>query len=113
MRRYFIPMTLIALAGCDMPVPDMRPAQTTAAAAPVVAAPAPVATPMSAKERFVSAAVANGCEVNEANSATILAGATLSVEDLARIMSELKAEGRGEIAADGRSFRITSDGCTA
>ena len=113
MRRFTIPMTLIALAACDMPVPDMRPSAPVAAAPAAIEAPAPVATPMSAKERFVSAAVANGCVVNESNSATILAGATLSVEDLARIMSELKAEGRGEIAADGRSFRITSDGCTA
>jgi hypothetical protein len=77
------------------------------------AMPAPIsqAVPQSAKQRFINAAAANGCIVNEANSALIIASATLSVEDLGRVMTELRAEGGGQIAADGRSFRVTSGAC--
>jgi hypothetical protein len=70
-----------------------------------------VAAPLSAKERFVATTAANGCELNSTNSSVIMAGATVSVEDLARIMTELRAEGRGEIAADGTSFRLTTGLC--
>ncbi len=94
-------LPILALSACATAVPVSAPA-------PEAAAPA---TPNSAKARFVAAAEANGCVVNEATSPAILAGATLSVEDLARIMTELRAEGRGEIAADGRSFRVTTGAC--
>lgn len=112
MIRMMIPVAFVAIAGCDMAMPDFRPSAETATPA-AAAVPAPAAAPQSAKERFVSAAVANGCVVDESNSAQILAGATLSVEDLARIMTELKTEGRGVIAPDGTSFRVVSDGCAA
>lgn len=76
-----------------------------------IPAPVPQVMPLSAKQRFINAAAANGCTVNETNSATILASATLSVDDLGRVMSELRAEGGGQIAADGKSFRVTTGAC--
>ena len=94
-------LPILALSACVSTV--SVPATAPEAVAPV--------TPNSAKARFVAAAEANGCVVNEATSPAILAGATLSVEDLARIMTELRAEGRGEIAADGRSFLVTTGAC--
>ncbi|SFS06682.1 hypothetical protein [Yoonia litorea] len=111
MRYALIPLSFVALSACSLEIPDFRNGMEAAPAA--VEVPEVPVAPQSAKERFVSAAVANGCVVDETNSATILAGATLTVEDLARIMTELKNEGRGEIAADGQSFRVISDGCTA
>ncbi|PUB19073.1 hypothetical protein DFP92_101664 [Yoonia sediminilitoris] len=54
---------------------------------------------------------ANGCEVNASNSAVILAGATLSQQDLARILQELKDEGRGSVAPDGTGFRVNTGAC--
>lgn len=94
----------VTLAACAAPMPGMAPAP----AAPEAAAPA---TPQTAKERFVVAAEANGCVVNESTAPAILSGATLSAQDLARIMDELRTEGRGEISPDGQSFRVTSGAC--
>lgn len=90
----------LALSACALPATDQ--------AEP---APEPMTNPQSAKERFVRAVEREGCVVNERNSASILAGATLSVEELGRIMSELRAEGRGDIAANGQAFRITTGAC--
>ena len=97
----------VALSACSLTIPDFR-------SGPIVALPAPAAAPaipQSATERFIAVAASNGCEVNQTNSAAILAGATLSRDDLARIMTELKADGRGEIAADGTSFRVMAGAC--
>lgn len=73
--------------------------------------PPPTINPGSAKDRFIAAVTANGCELTTANTQTVLASATLSQQDMARIMTELRAEGRGEIGADGRSFRVTTGAC--
>lgn len=105
MIRKLTLLSFVAVAACAVPIPVQTPVP-----APVIA-PQPAPIPGSAKERFVQAAEANGCEVNKQNSAAILTDATLSVDDLARIMTELKTEGRGEIAADGQSFRITTGVC--
>jgi hypothetical protein len=67
--------------------------------------------PQSAEARFITAAAANGCVVNETTSPAILNQAILSVDDLARVMTEMRAQGRGNIAADGQSFRVTSGAC--
>ena len=107
-RRMIRKLALLCFVGataCSVAPPIIFP---TPQATPT---PVPQVMPQSAKQRFINAAAANGCIVNETNSATILASATLSVEDLARVMSELRAEGGGEIAADGRSFRVTTGAC--
>ncbi len=99
-----LPVLAIAtLSACTIPI-TTRPPMTTP--------PPPVTVnPQSAKERFVQAAEANGCVVNAQTAPVILADATLSQEDLARIMTELKAEGRGGVAADGQSFTVTTGAC--
>lgn len=110
MKRKLIGLSFVVLSACTggtFQVPDFRP-DTTPAPAPVIA---PVVNPLSAKERFVTTVEQNGCVVNESNSSIVLADATLSVEDLGRIMNELKAEGRGQVAADQRSFEIISAKC--
>ena len=101
----FAGLSLVLVAACDMP--QMPMASTDAADTTPVAA----AAPMTAKERFVASAESNGCVVSEATAPAILSGATLSEEDLARIMTELISEGRGNIAADGKSFVVVSDNC--
>ena len=109
MTRNLTILGFVALSACAVPIPDLRGTPTPAVApAPEVVAPV---TPLSAKERFVSLAEVNGCVVNADNSADILTGATLSQEDLARILSELQAEGRGRVAPDGQSFIVTAGAC--
>ncbi len=108
MYRKLIVLSFLMAAGCSIAVPDFR---TGPVAVPTPPPPAPIAMPRSAKERFIATTAANGCVVNSANSSAILTGATLSVDDLARIMSELKADGGGRIADDGASFRLTTGAC--
>ncbi len=99
-------MTLVAclaLSACAVPivVPLPAPAPT-----PI---PEPIEAPLSAKERFVTSVASNGCALTSANSDLVMADAVLSREDLARVMTELSAEGRGQI--DGQTFRVTSGVC--
>jgi len=96
--------SLFALSACAMPIVMPLPVMTPA--------PAPMMEmPQSAKERFVTSVAANGCALTGANTDKIMADAVLSREDLARVMTELRAEGRGEI--DGQSFRVTSGVCAS
>lgn len=104
-------IALFALSACAYPIGMPAPA---APPRPVVMAPPPPppsVNPGSSKDRFIAAVTDNGCELTPDNTSAILASATLSQQDLARIMTELRTEGRGEIAPDGRSFRITSGAC--
>jgi hypothetical protein len=105
MFRKLTVLCFVALSACSLTIPDFRPA---AAVAPQPPAPA---IPRSATERFIASAASNGCEVNQTNSAAILADATLSVDDLARIMTEMRADGRGRIADNGSSFLVTTGAC--
>ncbi|MCK0094918.1 hypothetical protein MWU60_05005 [Yoonia sp. F2084L] len=95
-------LTLVAFVGlsaCAVPI-----------AVPVpTPAPTPMVVPQSAKERFVSSVAANGCALTSANTDVIMADAVLSRQDMARVMTELRSEGRGEI--DGATFRITGGAC--
>ncbi|EBA11490.1 hypothetical protein [Roseobacter sp. CCS2] len=97
-------MTIVAcltLSACAVPI--MVPAPAPAPD------PEPIDAPQSAKARFVTSVAANGCALTSANTDVIMADAVLSREDLARVMTELRAEGRGEI--DGAAFRVTSGVC--
>ncbi len=112
MKRSLIGLSFVTLSACSggmFQIPDFRPNMAPAPAPVPVAAP--IVNPLSAKERFVTTVEQNGCVVNQSNSATILTDATLSREDLARIMTELRAEGRGQIAADQQSFELISANC--
>ncbi len=106
MKRILAAMCFVSLAGCAFTIPDFR---STPAVAP--APLPPVAAPQSAKDRFIATTAANVCSVTSANSAIIMQDAVLSREDLARIMTELRAEGRGVIGVDGTSFRLMTGAC--
>ena len=93
----------LALSACAMPIVIPMPGPAPAPD------PEPMAAPQSAKERFVTSVTANGCMLTSANTDLIMADAVLSREDLARVMTELRSEGRGEI--DGQAFRLTSGAC--
>ena len=101
MIRYFTLASCLALSACAVPVLVPLPEPT-----PV---PEPIAMPQSAKERFAASVSANGCVLNSANQEVVRADAVLSREDLGRVMTELRDEGRAEIDGDG--FRITSGTC--
>ncbi|MBQ2260449.1 MAG: hypothetical protein II336_03670 [Loktanella sp.] len=100
----------VALSACAYPIGMQTPPPTTAVVV-TPPPPAPSINPGSSKDRFIAAVTANGCELTPANTSAVLASATLSQQDLARIMTELRTEGRGEIAPDGRSFRVTTGAC--
>ncbi len=109
MIRHLPLVAFAAMSACAVPIGVRVPAP---APLPVPAPePAPVIIPSSAKERFVSAVEANGCTFNSANSDTILAAATLSEGDLGGILTELRSEGRGSIAPDGKGFRLNTGVC--
>lgn len=107
MIRYVAPIAFVGLSACVAPMSTNTPVP---APDPIVVPEPPVNTG-SAKDRFVAAAVANGCVVDETTAPAILAGATLSQDELARILTELQNEGAGQIAADGRGFEVTSGAC--
>ncbi len=86
-----------------LPVPTQMPSPTSQTA--------PVESPRSAKERFVSSVEANGCALTSRNTDLIMVEAILSREDMARVMTDLRAEGRGVIGADGQSFQLVSGRC--
>ena len=101
MIRYLTLASCLALSACAVPIimPVPMPAPE----------PEPMQAPQSAKERFATSVAANGCALTSANTDLIMADAVLSREDLARVMTELRAEGRGEI--DGQAFRLTTGAC--
>lgn len=101
MMRYLTLVSCLALSACAAPIIVPMPAP--------MPAPEPMAAPQSAKERFVTSVASNGCALTSANTDLIMAEAVLSREDLARVMTELRAEGRGEI--DGQAFRVTTGVC--
>lgn len=101
MIRYLTLASCLALSACAVPIIVPLPAPTPD--------PEPIQAPQSAKERFVTSVAANGCALTSANTDLVMADAVLSREDLARVMTELRAEGRGEI--EGQAFRVTSGAC--
>ncbi|MEJ6402082.1 hypothetical protein [Yoonia sp. 2307UL14-13] len=107
MNRYLPVLVLATLAGCATPIAVRVP--TPPPPAPVLPPPSPEIIPGSAKERFLRAAAENGCEVNAQTSDAILASATLSRDDLARVVQELRNEGGAEVLPGG--IRVTSGAC--
>ena len=110
MRFAVIPLSLVALSACSLEIPDFRAGGAGADAAP--AAMETPSEPISAKERFVAAAEANGCSLNADNVATVMTEAQLSAGDLENIMLALVAEGRATPAGDS-AFTITTPACTS
>lgn len=108
MRYALIPVSLLALSACTMEIPDFRMGGTEPE--PASATEAPV-TAISAKERFVAAAEANGCVLNADNVAKVMSEAQLSAGDLENIMLTLVSEGRAAPASDS-AFTITTANCT-
>ena len=109
MSRYFPIVALTLLAGCVTPIAVRTPPPPPA---PIVPPPSPdvEVIPGSAKERFLAAASANGCSVTSANREAVLASATLSRDDLARVVQELRNEGGAEIVP-GEGIIVTSGPC--
>ena len=110
MQRKLIVLSFVALSACTgFEIPDFRTGPIAVPAPEPT--PAPVVNPRSAKERFVTAVEQNGCVLDQGNSVLILEQATLSREDLARVMTELKTEGRGRVTADQTGFQVISAVC--
>ena len=110
MRFAVIPVSILALSACSIEIPDFRGGG--ADSAPESAAADTPVSPVSAKERFVAAAEANGCVLNADNVATVMEEAQLTAGDLENIMLALVDDGRATPASDS-SFTITTPACAA
>lgn len=71
---------------------------------------APATQQLSAKERFIRAIEGQGCVLSVDNIGVILANASITADDMRRIVPELEAAGQAEIANDGE-IRMLSDNC--
>ncbi|MFA8443809.1 hypothetical protein [Yoonia sp.] len=103
MKRFLILAAFLGATACAVPIVLPLPLPVPEAE------PEPMDVPQSAKARFVSSVEANGCSLTSANTDVIMSDAVLSREDLARVMTDLRSEGRAEI--DGQAFRLTSGAC--
>jgi hypothetical protein len=85
------------IAACSS-MPDLRqsvPAKTTQ---------------LSAKERFIQAVEKQDCVISVENIGDVLVAASISADDMRRIVPELEAAGEAEVANNG-VIRILSEGC--
>ena len=99
---------LVAVAGCD--VIDIRPMLPNVQPTPAVA-PAPMAAPvLTARERLVRAIEGQGCELNRTNVGAVLTDATISADELERLIPQLQAEGRVAVKDSG-AIRVVSNNC--
>ena len=112
MNRFFPLIGLIAVTGCAVPVGVNVPVPAPPPSpAPEIVPPPVSVNPQSAKERFVRAVEANGCTFSSGNADLVLAQATLSQGDMGGIITELRAEGRGDILPSGEGFRLNTGAC--
>jgi hypothetical protein len=106
MNRLVLIPAIAALSACSSGIPEfLQPAST----APSVA-PAPEVVQLTAEERFITAAEANGCVINPTTITAIMAQASLSQDDVVRIVSQLDAAGRATTDGDA-SVRLTGGNC--
>ncbi len=99
-------LAFVGLAACA--VPDYRGVPVFVP--PPEPEPPTAVIPLSAKERFLRAAAENGCEVNAQTSSAIMASATLSKDDLGRVVQDLRNEGGAEVIP-GRGIAVTAGAC--
>ena len=103
MKRLALIPALIAVSACSNGIPDvLRPAPTVE--------PAPEVVQLTAEERFITAAEANGCVINPTTITPIMAQASLSQDDVVRIVSQLSEAGRATTDGDA-SVRLTGGNC--
>ena len=93
MMRFALIPAFATLAACgDLTVPDFRNlgggSETTA-----VQAPTEVTVQLTAKERLVAAAEAQGCVISKDNAASVTTAASLSKEELEAALLDLVSEG--------------------
>lgn len=105
MIRFTPALALIAMSACTT-VTDLR--ERFGGGDPMPAAD--VGPVLSAKERFVAAAETQNCVVNPETVNTIMADATVSIDEMGSIVTELEAEGRAVPEGD-LSLRVISDNC--
>ena len=100
-------LVFVGVAACA--VPDYRGIPVNLPPPPQPTPAAPV-IPLSAKERFLRAAAENGCEVNAQTSSAIMASATLSKDDLGRVVQDLRNEGGAQVIP-GQGIVVTAGAC--
>lgn len=103
MKRLVLIPALVALSACSNGIPAvLQPTPSVA--------PAPEVVQLTAEERFISAAEANGCVINPDTITPIMAQASLSQDDVVRIVSGLSEAGRATTDGDA-SVRLTGGNC--
>ena len=75
-----------------------------------IAPSAPATVQLSAKERFIRAIEVQGCVLSVDNIGAVLSAASITADDMRRIVPELESAGQAEVASDGE-IRILSNNC--
>ncbi|MEJ6397928.1 hypothetical protein [Yoonia sp. 208BN28-4] len=98
MTRFVSALALIAVAACgEVSLVSDTPS-------------APATVQLSAKERFIRAVEGQGCVLSADNVGAILSRASITPDDMRRIVPELEAAGQAEVASDGE-IRVLSANC--
>lgn len=103
MIRFAILPAFIAVSACTSGIP------AGLGNAPSVA-PAPEVVQLTAEQRLVNAAEANGCVINPSTIGPIMAQASISQDDVVRIVPQLAAAGRATVDGDA-TVRLTGGNC--
>ena len=113
MNRIVLIPAFAALSACgDLTIPDFRNlgGGDTMATVPETAM-APV-VPMSAQDRLVAAAEAQGCVISPDNAASVTAAASISTEELEQALLALVTEGLAAPTA-GNALELKTANCAA
>jgi len=103
MTRFVLLPAFAALAACSNGIPDgLRPAPSVA--------PAPEVVQLTATERLVTATEANGCIISPDTIGAIMSQASLSQDDVVRIVPQLAEQGRASVEGDA-TVRLTGGNC--
>ncbi len=98
MKKLIAIVALVSASACSTVVP----------VSDVPSAPATVQ--LTAKERFIRAVEGQGCVLSAGNVGAILSTASITADDMRRIVPELEAAGQAEVASDGE-IRVLSTRC--
>ena len=103
MFRYALLPAFVAVSACSNGIP------AGLGQAPSVA-PAPAVVQLTAEQRLINAAEANGCVIDATTIGPIMAQASISQDDVVRIVPQLAAAGQATVDGDS-TVRLTGGNC--
>lgn len=104
MIRYAILPAFVAASACSNGIPA-----GLGSPAPSVA-PAPEVVQLTAEQRIINAAEANGCVIDATTIGPIMAQASVNQDDVVRVVTSLSETGRATTDGDA-TVRLTGGNC--